>query len=173
MLEALFGAEMPLAQRFALFFLIVLLLTGAIGALIWAVRSGLRKPVSPPLPTVRLRQPGEASKVFQILFWIHQLVLGLPSVGIGLDLLGEGKATGIINAIGLLLAWIGGTLVWGLAAIIHQRPVYELPPILAAINENIARLEKMHEHESAVKAVADELSIPSATPPQTQPSTLR
>ncbi len=160
MLEALFGTEMPFTLRFAIVFLI---LAALIGALLWVARRlGFWKPLPPPLPTVRLRYPGEVSSVFQVLFWIHQLVLGLPSVGIGLDLLVEGKATGNINAIGFLLAWIGGTLVWGLAAIIHQRPVYELPPVLAAINENIARLEKMHEHEAAVKAVADELSIPSA-----------
>jgi hypothetical protein len=96
-----------------------------------------------------------ASSVFKVLFWIHQVLLGLPSMGFGFDLLIQGKAQGIINVIGLFLAWIGGTLVWGLAALIHQQPVYDLPPVFAAIAENIARLEKMQEHASAVSAVAD------------------
>ena len=66
----------------------------------------------------------EAGKVFKILFWIHQVVLGVPSMFFALELVTKGKATGIINVIGVFLAWIGGTLVWGLAAIIHQN----LPP---------------------------------------------
>jgi hypothetical protein len=57
--------------------------------------------------------------------WIHQVLLGLPSALIGLDLLLQGQTSGVIAAIGLLLAWIGGTLVWGLAALMHQRTVYE------------------------------------------------
>ncbi len=62
-----------------------------------------------------------ASGVFKFFFWVHQVLLGLPSVAVGVDLLTSGQAAGIINAIGLLLAWIGGTLVWGLAAIMYRR----------------------------------------------------
>jgi hypothetical protein len=40
------------------------------------------------------------------------------------ELLTQDKATGIINVIGVFLAWIGGTLVWGLAALIHREEVY-------------------------------------------------
>ena len=65
-----------------------------------------------------------------------------------------GLAVGTLSITGLL-AWIGGTLVWGLAAIMHQRPPYEL---LAEVNENIARLGKMQVHEMAVGAVAEELT---------------
>jgi hypothetical protein len=159
----LFGAEMPLAVRFFIAFLIVL---GLISTIVWAVRRLIggrfaKSTLPSPPPVVRIRHTGEASSIFKVLFWIHQILLGLPSAFIGLDLITEGKETGIINAIGLLLAWIGGTLVWGLAAIMHQRPVYELPPVFAAINENVARLEKMQEHKSAVNAVADELATPS------------
>jgi hypothetical protein len=63
-----------------------------------------------------------ASRIFQVLFWIHQVVVGLPSMGFGLDLITQGKAQGIINVIGLFLAWTGGTLVWGFAVLMHQRP---------------------------------------------------
>ena len=64
---------------------------------------------------------GSASGIFKILFWIHQVILGLPAATIGLDLVIRGQTEGILAAIGLLLAWIGGTLVWGLAALIHQK----------------------------------------------------
>ena len=64
---------------------------------------------------------GSASVIFKILFWIHQVILGLPAATIGLDLVIRGQTEGILAAIGLLLAWIGGTLVWGLAALIHQK----------------------------------------------------
>jgi hypothetical protein len=62
-----------------------------------------------------------ASGIFKILFWIHQAVLGLPSATIGLDLIIRGQTEGILAAFGLLLAWIGGTLMWGFAALIHQK----------------------------------------------------
>jgi hypothetical protein len=75
--------------------------------------------LAPPTPV--------ASKVFKFLFWIHQVVLGLPSMFFAWELLAQGKATGIINVIGVFLAWIGGTLVWGLAAIIHQNPLLPKP----------------------------------------------
>ena len=64
---------------------------------------------------------GSASGIFKILFWIHQVILGLPAATIGLDLVIRGQTEGILAAIGLLLAWIGGTLVWGLAVLIHQK----------------------------------------------------
>ena len=64
---------------------------------------------------------GSASGIFKILFWIHQVILGLPAATIGLDLVIRGQTEGILAAIGLLLAWIGGTLVWGLAALIYQK----------------------------------------------------
>ena len=106
---------------------------------------------------------GTASLVFKVLFWIHQIVLGLPSVSIGLDLVIEGKAEALFNAIGLLLAWIGGTLVWGIAALIHGRRTFDLPPIFSAIAQNIAQIETMQLHTTAVSAVAD------AVAPQTNP----
>ena len=67
-----------------------------------------------------LSSRSSAKSVFLFLFWTHQLVVGVPSAFIGLDILISGKATGVINAIGLLLAWIGGTLVWGFAVLMSQ-----------------------------------------------------
>src|SRR5262245_12327753 len=52
---------------------------------------------------------GKARSIFILLFWIRQVVLGLPSVVLGIDLLSKGQAQGIINVIGSLLAWIGGS----------------------------------------------------------------
>jgi hypothetical protein len=67
---------------------------------------------------------GTASGIFKILFWIHQVILGVPSFVIGLDLVIEGRTEGILAALGLLLAWIGGTLLWGFAALIHQKQTH-------------------------------------------------
>ena len=144
---------MPLATRFFLTLLIVLVLIGAIG---WAVRRF--GPVPLPSWMMRRRHRNTASGVFKVLFWIHQFVFGLPAMMIILYILAPqsdpGLAVGTLSITGLL-AWIGGTLVWGLAAIMHQRPPYEL---LAEVNENIARLGKMQVHEMAVGAVAEELT---------------
>jgi hypothetical protein len=84
--------------------------------------------MSDALHSARMFPPGSmagtASSIFKILFWVHQVVLGLPSGIIGLDLVIRGQTDGILAAIGLLLAWIGGTLMWGLAALIHKKQIY-------------------------------------------------
>ena len=67
----------------------------------------------------------------------------------------EGETSGVIAAIGLLLAWIGGTLVWGLAALMHQRTVYDLPSVFGQLADNMARLETMQAHAAAEHAIAD------------------
>jgi hypothetical protein len=68
--ELLFGTEVR-------FFITCLVMSGLIvsiawAAIIWALR--------------QVRDEGTASFVFKVLFWIHQIMLGLPSVSIGLDL---------------------------------------------------------------------------------------
>ena len=113
--------------------------------------------IASPAHLSMLQHDRGASGVFKVLFSIHQVLLGLPSMGFGFELLTQGKTQGIINVIGLFLAWIGGTLVWGFAALIHQRPVYDLPPVFAGIGDNIARLEQMQQNASALNAVADAL----------------
>ena len=55
---------------------------------------------SSPELEIRQHHRGGVSQVFIVLFWIHQVVLGLPSVSFGVDLLTEGKADGIINVAG-------------------------------------------------------------------------
>jgi hypothetical protein len=47
-------------------------------------------------------------------------MFGLPSAAIGLDLLINRTTEGRIPVIGLFLAWIGGTLLWGLASLLHH-----------------------------------------------------
>jgi hypothetical protein len=147
--------EMPLAARlFIVFVVVVGLISIAAYVIHRAVRSRqLQRQQTLPLQ-VHSYSHGPAL-VFKILFWIHQVLLGLPSALIGLDLLLEGETSGVIAAIGLLLAWIGGTLVWGLAALMHQRTVYELPSVFDQLADNIARLETMQAHAGAVGAVAD------------------
>jgi hypothetical protein len=108
--------------------------------------------------SISIRNESAASLAFKIAFWVHQVFLGIPSVWIGIDLVTNGKTEGIINAMGLLLAWIGGTLVWGLAALMYRRPAFELPNIVSVIAENVARLERLETHTASVSAVADALS---------------
>jgi hypothetical protein len=113
--------------------------------------------------SISIRDESAASLAFKIIFWGHQVFLGIPSVWIGVDLITNGKIEGIINAIGLLLAWIGGTLVWGLAALIYRKPAFELPNVVSAIAENVARLERLETHAASVGAVADALSERATT----------
>jgi hypothetical protein len=42
-----------------------------------------------------------------------------------------------------------------LAALMHQRTIYELPSVFDQLADNIARLETMQAHAGAVGAVAD------------------
>ena len=77
---------------------------------------------------------GRASRIFRVLFWIHQVLFGLPSVLLFFEVINIGKGnpdpllvttTGFGLEIPLLLTWIGGSLLWGLASLLH-RPL--LPP---------------------------------------------
>jgi hypothetical protein len=151
MLETLL--EMPLAARLFIVFVVVAGLISLVAYVIHrAVRS--RQPQRHQTLPLQIHSYSHGpALVFKILFWIHQVLLGLPSALIGLDLLLEGETSG--EAIVLLLAWIGGTLVWGLAALMHQRTIYELPSVFDQLADNIARLETMQAHAGAVGAVAD------------------
>ena len=73
-------------------------------------------------------------RLFKILFWGHQIVFGLPSIVIGLflwltiwDILGlqwinlrAASTEEIVGMILFMIVWIGGTLVFGLAALMHR-----------------------------------------------------
>ena len=151
MLETLL--EMPLAARLFIVFVVV---AGLISLAAYVIHRAVRSRQPQRHQTLPLQVHSYShgpALVFKILFWIHQVLLGLPSALIGLDLLLEGETSG--EAIVLLLAWIGGTLVWGLAALMHQRTVYELPSVFDQLADNIARLETMQAHAGAVGAVAD------------------
>ena len=151
MLETLL--EMPLAARLFIVFVVV---AGLISLAAYVIHRAVRSRQPQRHQTLPLQVHSYShgpALVFKILFWIHQVLLGLPSALIGLDLLLEGETSG--EAVVLLLAWIGGTLVWGLAALMHQRTVYELPSVFDQLADNIARLETMQAHAGAVGAVAD------------------
>ena len=147
--------EMPLAARLFIVFVVV---AGLISLAAYVIHRAVRSRQPQRHQTLPLQVHSYShgpALVFKILFWIYQVLLGLPSALIGLDLLLEGETSGVIAAIGLLLAWIGGTLVWGLAALMHQRTVYELPSVFDQLADNIARLETIQAHAGAVGAVAD------------------
>jgi hypothetical protein len=67
-----------------------------------------------------------AGRFFVALFWLHQIFLGLPSMAFGVQLLIR-KADGSLDMIGLVLTWIGGTLCWGFAILLHERYRFRLP----------------------------------------------
>ena len=145
--------EMPLAARL---FIVFVLVAGLISLAAYVIHRAVRSRQPQRHQTLPLQVHSYShgpALVFKILFWIHQVLLGLPSALIGLDLLLEGETSG--EAVVLLLAWIGGTLVWGLAALMHQRTIYELPSVFDQLADNIARLETMQAHAGAVGAVAD------------------
>lgn len=66
---------------------------------------------------------------FQVMFWIHQLVLGIPAVGLALNLIITRQAEGALYSICFFLAWIGGSLTWGFATLIHKSEKLELPGV--------------------------------------------
>jgi hypothetical protein len=65
-------------------------------------------------------------RFFVMLFWLHQIFLGLPSMAFGVQLLIR-KSDGTMDMIGLVLTWIGGTLCWGFAVMLHERYRFRLP----------------------------------------------
>ena len=80
-------------------------------------------------PQQQSRSFGRASRIFRVLFWIHQVLFGLPSVLLVLELFNIVRTDpntllistrGFALAIPLLLTWIGGTLLWGLASLLHR-----------------------------------------------------
>jgi hypothetical protein len=83
----------------------------------------------PPSVQQQSRSFGRASRIFRVLFWIHQVLVGLPSVLLVLELfhiLRTNPDTLLVTtqgfglAMALLLTWIGGTLLWGLASLLHR-----------------------------------------------------
>jgi|SRR5215470_3445848 len=78
-----------------------------------------------------------AGRCFVLLFWLHQIFLGLPSMAFGIQLLTR-KSEGTLDMISLALTWIGGTLCWGFAILLHERYRFRLPrlfPVRLAAEE--------------------------------------
>ena len=63
----------------------------------------------------------EEMKTFLIIFWIHQLIFGLSSLGSVLNLLLMGGTTNQSNLVSLLLAMIAGSLTWGFGFVMAER----------------------------------------------------
>ena len=76
---------------------------------------------------------GKVSRIFRVIFWVHQVLFGLPSVVVGPGLLFRSIRAGITPQesiielamqtpilAALFLAWIGGTLLWGFACLLHH-----------------------------------------------------
>ena len=59
-------------------------------------------------------------KTFLIIFWIHQIIFGLSSLGSVLNLLLEGGTTNQSNLVPLL-AMIAGSLTWGFGFVMAER----------------------------------------------------
>jgi hypothetical protein len=103
---------------------------------------GWWKRSEPILKNVHRIESRGLAGIFKLFFWITQIVLGLPCLFYGFELVTRGRADGIINVIGLFLAWIGGTLTWGIAAIMHERFYFSLPAVYrVAIEQNNAASE--------------------------------
>lgn len=94
-----------------------------------------------------------ATIVFSVLFWIDQVLFGLPCAFFGIDLLIKGTAEGLVAVIALFLAWIGGTLTWGFAALMYRLPFYELP--VSQIAKSIAQQNLSQKSADVENAIAE------------------
>jgi hypothetical protein len=76
----------------------------------------------PPPPSISITAGKEEDmKTFLIIFWIHQAIFGLSSLGAVLNLLLAGGATNQSNLVPLLLAMIAGSLTWGFGFVMAER----------------------------------------------------
>ena len=55
--------------------------------------------------------------IFKVLFWVHQVLFGFKPIFEGYLYIFLGSDLLVTN--GEYFTWIGGTLMWGLAALIH------------------------------------------------------
>ena len=102
--------EMPLAVRLFIVFVVVVGLISLAAYVIYrAVRS--REPQRHQTLPLQVHGYSHGSAlVFKILFWIYQVLLGLPSALIGLDLLLEGETSGVIAALRYFVSGLGARL---------------------------------------------------------------
>ena len=60
-------------------------------------------------------------KTFLIIFWIHQAIFGLSSLGAVLNFVLEGGTTNQSSLVSVLLAMIAGSLTWGFGFVMAER----------------------------------------------------
>lgn len=56
--------------------------------------------------------------ICQIMFWLHQAVVGLPCLVWALEIFMKGTAQGLLPIAAMMLFWIGGTIVLGIGSIL-------------------------------------------------------
>jgi hypothetical protein len=71
-------------------------------------------------------------RLLEALFWVHQAIFFLVSMGPVGELLIKGGTSGQLNVIPLLLAWIAGSLMFGLGAIITGTMPAKAPQVQAS-----------------------------------------
>ena len=65
----------------------------------------------------RFSWPPHPHSIFKVLFWAHQVLFGFKPIFEGYLYIFLGSDLLVTN--GEYFTWIGGTLMWGLAALIH------------------------------------------------------
>lgn len=78
------------------------------------------------------------------LFWLVQIFLGVPSIGLTIQLLVSGKAEGALFSISLFLAWIGATLAIGVGNLIFGGFEIRLPANTAIETANERWISRQH-----------------------------
>ncbi len=122
MFETLFGAEMPLAVRFSLAFLLVLAL---IGGAAWGVRKigAPPPPPPPPPPTVRIARIvddltpglGGSTRRVSVVYGVLMTILIIFSL---VSATSYYTAETVFQQIAALLMWIGNGVFWGVIMIV-------------------------------------------------------
>jgi hypothetical protein len=84
-------------------------------------------------------------KAFLIIFWIHQVIFGLSSLGAVLNLLLEGGTTGQLNLVPLLLAWIAGSLTWGFGFVMAEPFAARLSSVKKGSRPTLPRLRAVKQ----------------------------
>ena len=65
----------------------------------------------------RFSWPPHPHSIFKVLFWVHQVLFGFKPIFEGYAYIFLGTDLMVTNS--EYFTWIGGSLMWGLAALIH------------------------------------------------------
>ncbi len=128
MFETLFGAEMPLAVRFFLAFLIVLGLIGAAAWGVWRLLGTVKPPPVKPPPPFRIARivddqtPGLWSRHPRLAVVLHGVAMGVPVTFLIIFSLVSATsyytAETVFQQIAALLMWIGNGVFWGVIMVV-------------------------------------------------------